>query len=223
MTTSRQRRAADSRPSITSAWRAGRATSSRRTPLGPSTRSRRNLLPCSSRDRTTGRTLRLESRRDENRRHDRDRPGDRRGVANEPRAHRGRPASLVRGRLAPACDGAEAQVMILGSRYPRTSQRAPGPRFTWETDSTQDTHSGNRPERFQPFLEICAAHGQSSRTTIVVQKQGLRAEHSAAVLLIEQRWKPDGPWRARVPYGGARILRCRTTTTNVSLSRYRCA
>jgi HNH endonuclease len=34
------------------------------------------------------------------------------GVANEPRAHRGRPASLVRRRLAPTCGGAAAQAMI---------------------------------------------------------------------------------------------------------------
>jgi hypothetical protein len=37
-------------------------------------------------------------------------------------------------------------------------------------------------ERFQPFLEICAAHGKINRTTIVVQKQALCAEHSAAAL-----------------------------------------
>jgi hypothetical protein len=36
---------------------------------------------------------------------------------------------------------------------------------------------------FQPFLEICAAHGKNHRTTIVVQKQALRAER-AAVLLV---------------------------------------
>lgn len=78
--------------------------------------------------------LRLESRRYENRRHDRDRPGDRRGVANESRAHRGRPASLVRGRLAPACDGDEAQVVISGRRYPKDFAKSP----------RTEIHMGNR-------------------------------------------------------------------------------
>jgi len=56
MTTSRRHRAADWRRSTTSAWRAGRATSSRRIPFVPSIRSHRNLSPCSIRDSSTGET-----------------------------------------------------------------------------------------------------------------------------------------------------------------------